>query len=112
MEGFDPPLSGVTESTMRHHLLVLANLTALVNARAGPCQPVSFTGAVSSQKVTEEREGWLSVVGNHVSSVLAEGSLTVRHTSRTDTKVGQSDPVVECGIAIAHRTKGTPGITG
>ena len=32
-------------------------------------QPVSFTGAVSSQRVTEEREGWLSVVGNHVSSV-------------------------------------------
>ena len=33
-------------------------------------------------------------------------------TGRTDTKVGVSDPVVENGIAIAHRTKGTPGITG
>ena len=27
-------------------------------------------------------------------------------------KAGSSDPVVECGIAIAHRTKGTLGITG
>ena len=30
---------------------------------------VSFTGAVSSQRVTEEREGWLSMVGNQASSV-------------------------------------------
>ena len=58
----------------------------------GHSQLVSFTGAVSSKKVTEERDGLLNVVGNHVSSVLAEASLTVRPTSRTDTKVGQSDP--------------------
>ena len=36
----------------------------------------------------------------------------MRHTSRSDTKVGHSDPVVLCGRAIAQRTKGTPGITG
>jgi hypothetical protein len=36
----------------------------------------------------------------------------VRLTSRTDTKVGLSDPAVACGSAVAHRTKGTPGITG
>jgi Family of unknown function (DUF6467) len=36
----------------------------------------------------------------------------VRHTSRSDTKVGLSDPVVLCGRAIAQRIKGTPGITG
>ena len=36
----------------------------------------------------------------------------MRPTSRADAKAGPSDPVVECGIAIAHRTKGTPGITG
>jgi hypothetical protein len=52
------------------------------------------------------------MVGNHASSVWIEASLTVRLTSRTDTKVGPSDPVVECGIAIAQRTKGTLGITG
>jgi Family of unknown function (DUF6467) len=36
----------------------------------------------------------------------------VRQTSRSDTKVGLSDPVVLCGRAIAQRIKGTPGITG
>ena len=45
-------------------------------------------------------------------SVRAEGSLTARPTSRAGAKAGLSDPAVECGIAVAHRTKGTPGITG
>ena len=36
----------------------------------------------------------------------------MRHTSRTGTKVGHSDPVVLSGRAIAQRIKGTPGITG
>ena len=36
----------------------------------------------------------------------------MRPTSRTGTKVGFSDPAVECGIAVAQRIKGTPGITG
>ena len=71
-----------------------------------------MTGAVSSKRVTEEYEGSLSMVGNHASSVWVEGSLTERLTSRSGTKVGPSDPVVESGIAIAHLTKGTPGITG
>ena len=31
----------------------------------------SLTGAVSSQRVTEEREGTLSVVGNHTDSAKA-----------------------------------------
>ena len=36
----------------------------------------------------------------------------MRPTSRAGAKAGPSDPVVECGIAIAQRTKGTLGITG
>jgi hypothetical protein len=36
----------------------------------------------------------------------------VRLTSRSDTKVGHSDPAVLCGRAVAQRIKGTPGITG
>ena len=36
----------------------------------------------------------------------------MRPTSRADTKVGHSDPVVPHGRAIAQRIKGTPGITG
>ena len=45
-------------------------------------------------------------------SVKAQARLTVRPTSRADTKVGLSDPAVECGIAVAQRIKGTLGITG
>ena len=55
---------------------------------------VSLTGAVSSQKVTEERDGTLSMVGNYASSVWVEVCLTVRLTGRAGTKVGPSDPIV------------------
>ena len=72
----------------------------------------SLTGAVASQKVTEAPKGSLSLVGNQVSSVSAQGSLTVRGTPRAGTKVGTSDPAVVCGNAVAQRIKGTPGITG
>jgi hypothetical protein len=73
---------------------------------------VSLTGAVSSQIVTEEREAWLSTVCNRASSVWIEARLTVRPTSRAGAKAGPNDPTVECGIAVAQRTKGTLGITG
>src|ERR687887_12660 len=52
--------------------------------------------------------GWKS----GLESVKAQGSLTVRQTSRTGTKVGLSDPPALNGKAGAHRTKATPGITG
>jgi hypothetical protein len=72
----------------------------------------SLTGAVSSQRVTEEREGTLSMVGNHAMRIKAEVCLTASPTGRAGTKVGLSDPVVLYGRAIAQRIKGTPGITG
>ena len=72
----------------------------------------SLTGAVASQRVTEARDGRLRTLGNRSSSAKAEGSLTVRLTSRTGTKVGFSDPTVPSGRAVAQRIKGTPGITG
>jgi hypothetical protein len=71
-----------------------------------------LTGAVASQNVPEARNGRFSVLGNHALSVKAKTCLTVRETSRTETKVGLSDPVVPYGRAIAQRIKGTPGITG
>ena len=37
----------------------------------GQCLVGSLTGAVSSQRVTEEREGTLSMVGNHAMSAMA-----------------------------------------
>ena len=78
----------------------------------GQCMVGSLTGAVSSQRVTEEHEGWLSTVGHRTVSVMVEASLTARQTRRAGTKVGHSDPVVLNGRAIAQRIKGTPGITG
>ena len=41
------------------------------------------------------------MVGNHLKSVKAKGSLTATPTSGADTKVGLSDPAVENGIAVA-----------
>ena len=78
----------------------------------GHCQLGSLAGAVSSERVTEECKGTLSVVGNHTSSVKVEECLTARLISRADTKVGLSDPVIPNGRVIAHQIKGTPGITG
>ena len=72
----------------------------------------SLTGAVASQRVTEALKGSLRMVGNHSESVKAKGSLTVRPTSRADTKVGLSDQAVEYGIAVDYRIKVTSGITG
>ena len=51
---------------MKHHPLKLETLTSSHYLGERHWQPVSFTGAVSSQRVTEEYEGWLSLVGNQV----------------------------------------------
>ena len=72
----------------------------------------SLTGVVASKRVTEAFKGSLSTLGNRAQSILVQVRLTVRPTSRSGTKVGQSDPVVPHGWAIAQRIKGTPGITG
>ncbi len=70
----------------------------------------SLSGADASKRVTEAREGELSVDGNHAGRVFAEARLTVRLTSRAGTKVGESDPIVPRGWAIAQRIKVTPGM--
>ena len=72
----------------------------------------SLTGVVASKRVTEASKGTLSTLGNRAKSIMAEGCLTERPTSRSGTKVEHSDPVVPYGRAIAQRIKGTPGITG
>jgi hypothetical protein len=72
----------------------------------------SLTGAVSSKRVTEERKGRFSADGNRALSVKAQTGFTVRLTGRTVAKAGLSDPAIPCGRVVAHRTKGTPGITG
>ena len=83
-----------------------------MNPDTGQFQRVSLTGAVSSQKVTEELEGLLSLVGNHAQSVRVEVGSTVTPIGGAVVKAGPSDPAVESGTAVAHRIKGTLGITG
>ena len=93
--------SALVESTLGYHSFITGILTMSRKPAIGQCQVGSLTGAVASQKVTEAPKGSLRMVGNHSKSAKAEGSLTVRLTSRADTKVGLSDPAVENGIAVA-----------
>ena len=72
----------------------------------------SLTGVVASKSVTEASKGTLGPIGNRSVSVMAQGCLTARVTTRTGAKAGHSDPAVPCGRAVAQRIKGTPGITG
>ena len=100
------------EPSLKYHPCMFDVLTLAPYRGCGQCLVGSLTGAVSSQRVTEEREGTLSMVGNHAMSAKVEVCLTARLTRRAGTKVGLSDPVVLYGRAIAQRIKGTPGITG
>ena len=112
MEGFEAWTPVCVEPTLKYHPGVFEVLTQARFAGRGQCMVGSLTGAVSSQRVTEERKGTLSAVGHRALSVKAQGCLTARRTCRAGTKVGLSDPVVLYGRAIAQRIKGTPGITG
>ena len=72
----------------------------------------SLTGVVASKSVTEASKGPLGANGNRAASALAKAGLTERPTSRSGAKAGQSDPADPYGRSVAHRIKGTPGITG
>ena len=100
------------EANVGYYPRCMNTLTHTTQRGGRQCLAGSLTGAVASQKVTEAPKGSLRMVGNHSQSVKAQGSLTVRLTSRAGTKVGLSDPVVPHGRAIAQRTKATLGITG
>ena len=56
--------------------------------------------AVASKRVTEVREGLLTLVGNQGASVKAQGGLTARLTGRAGTKVGLNDLAVASGSAV------------
>ena len=63
----------------------------------------SLTGVVASKSVTEASKGTLRPIGNRPESVMAQGCLTERPTSRSGRKLEHSDPVVPHGRAIAQR---------
>ena len=112
MGDFEAATLVVVESTLKYHPDYVEVLTQVRDPDRGQCVVGSLTGAVSSQRVTEEHEGALITVGNREVSVKAQARLTASLTRRAGTKVGLSDPVVLYGRAIAQRIKGTPGITG
>ena len=100
------------EPTLKYQPDVIEVLTWIPYRDWGQCMVGSLTGAVSSQRVTEECDGTLSAVGYRAVCAMAKACLTARLTSRAGAKAGHSDPVVLYGRAIAQRIKGTPGITG
>ena len=100
------------ESPLGYHPCSVGVLTLRREPARGQCQAGSLTGAVASKRVTEAPKGSLSADGNRAESAKAEGSLTVRLTSRAGRKLGLSDQAVENGIAVAYRIKVTLGITG
>ena len=112
MGDFEDETPVLLESSLKYHPLTFDVLTKIAERGLGQCLVGSLTGAVSSQRVTEEHEGWLITVGHREDSVMAKASLTARQTSRAGAKAGHSDPVVLNGRAIAQRIKGTLGITG
>ena len=112
MGDFEAVTLVIVESSLKYHPDYVEVLTQVHYLDRGPCVVGSLTGAVSSQRVTEEYEGILITVGHHEVSIKAEGCLTARSTDRAGRKLGLSDPVVLNGRAIAQRIKGTPGITG
>ena len=82
------------ESLLGYHPCVIGFLTCRRYPAEGQCLAGSLTGAVASERVSEALKGYLKMVGNHLESAKAKGSLTARVTARADTKVGLSDPVV------------------
>jgi hypothetical protein len=59
------------ESTLKYHPRVVEVLTLVHYLDWGQCMVGSLTGAVSSQRVTEEFEGILGTVGNRTDSAMA-----------------------------------------
>ncbi len=112
MGGYERASLDVREPPVRYHPRCAETLTQVRNPDREQCLVGSLTGAVASQRVTEAPNGSLRLFGNQPQSVKAYGSLTARPTSRAGGKPGLSDPAVPNGRAVAHRIKGTPGITG
>ena len=61
----------LVESTLKYHPGLFEVLTWIHYLDWGQCLVGSLTGAVSSQRVTEEHEGTLSLVGNQAMSAMA-----------------------------------------
>ena len=61
----------IVEASLKYHPLTFDVLTKITKRGLGQCLVGSLTGAVSSQRVTEEHEGWLILVGHQEVSAMA-----------------------------------------
>ena len=71
MGDFEAGSLDLVESPLKYHPDVVEVLTQVPYRDREPCMVGSLTGAVSSQRVTEEHEGTLGMVGNHAMSAMA-----------------------------------------
>ena len=71
MGDFEARASVLVESTLKYHPDIVEVLTQVRNPDRGHCVVGSLTGAVSSQRVTEEHEGGLITVGHREISAMA-----------------------------------------
>ena len=70
----------VAEPLLGYHPCSTGFLTCGRNPAGGQCLTGSLTGAVASERVSEALKGSLRMVGNHLKSAKAEGSLTATPT--------------------------------
>ena len=71
MGGFETGTLVSVEPSLKYHPGMFEVLTQARYPGRGQCMVGSLTGAVSSQRVTEEREGTLILVGNREISAKA-----------------------------------------
>ena len=71
MGGFEVGSLDLMEPTLKYHPGVFEVLTLSRHPGWGQCMVGSLTGAVSSQRVTEELEGTLSAVGYRAECAMA-----------------------------------------
>ncbi len=69
MGGYEAGIPVLAERTLKYHPDFSGKLTYTREPGGGHCLVGSLTGAVASQKVTEAREGPLSLIGNQAPSV-------------------------------------------
>ena len=71
MGGYEAASLDVVEPSLKYHPCMFDVLTLVPNRDCGQCLVGSLTGAVSSQRVTEEHEGGLITVGHREVSAMA-----------------------------------------
>ena len=71
MGGFEAGTPVLVEPTLKYHPGMFDVLTSTHYLGQGQCLVGSLTGAVSSQRVTEEHEGGLITVGHREVSAMA-----------------------------------------